>query len=120
MQSPRKRERITVDIGVTVTTVLDSIEATVVDLTEFGAQVVGATLPKGAQFQLDKNGHSVFAVVMWSEIDRMGVRFPFELHDGPLHEALVMARATQSAPAAFRPGGIASFSSGFGRRMAGA
>src|SRR3546814_8509124 len=37
---------------------------------------------------------------MWSEYDRMGVRFPYELTHGPLFRALEAAReATPSGPA---------------------
>ena len=92
MHIARKQHRIAVDIAVNVITVLDSCEGTIVDLTEFGAQITGTSLPKGKQFQIDFEGHTVFATVMWSEVDRMGVRFPFELHEGPLFDALEAAR----------------------------
>ena len=49
MQTPRSRERIAVDIAITITTVLDSLDGTIVDLSEGGAQVVGCTLPTGSQ-----------------------------------------------------------------------
>lgn len=115
MQLPRKRERIKVDIAVTLTTVLESMEATLVDLTEHGAQVTGASLPEGTRFQIDYQGHSVFAMVQWSEIDRMGVRFPFEMRDGPLHAALEQAKAMNAMPVPLR--GVPAPRFGFGRRM---
>ena len=111
----RRRERIRVDIPVTVTTVLDSIEAMAVDLTEFGAQISGAALAPGAPFQLDHEGYSVFAVVQWSEVDRMGVRFLYEMRDGPLFEALERARRGQRAPMAMRT--TVAPTGGFGRRL---
>ncbi|WP_164847329.1 PilZ domain-containing protein [Sphingobium algorifonticola] len=88
MQAKRGRVRVAVDVPVTITTVLDSIEATVINLSEAGAQVTGAILPKGTDFQLDCEGHTTFAKVMWVEHDRMGVRFPYALTEGPLHDAL--------------------------------
>jgi hypothetical protein len=109
MHIQRNRERVLVDIPVTVTTVLDSIDATVVDLTEYGAQIIGAALPAGKSFMIDLDGHSVFATVRWSEIDRMGIRFQFPLADGPLYDALELARAAQRMPARMNGGA-------FGRR----
>ena len=44
----RTRERIVVDIPIVITTVLHSLEGTIVDLSEGGAQVVGCTLPAGS------------------------------------------------------------------------
>lgn len=87
----RRRERTSVDIPVTLTTVLDSLDARIVDLSEQGAQIVGAAMAKGARFQIEFMGQTVYAQCMWSEVDRMGVRFPFGLTDGPLWDALMMA-----------------------------
>lgn len=113
MKMDRRRERISVDVPVTVTTVLDSIDAVIANLTEDGALVIGASQAEGAQIMLDSEGHSVFGRVMWSEIDRMGVRFLLPLCDGPLHTALETARAMRDmpAPAMVRPA--------FGRRSIG-
>lgn len=91
MHIARKRQRITVDIAVTITTVLESLDARIVDLSEHGAQIAGATLTPGAKFQIGYMGQTVYAQCMWSEIDRMGARFPFNLSDGPLHDALMAA-----------------------------
>lgn len=121
MQTPRSRERIAVDIAITVTTVLDSLDGIIVDLSEGGAQVVGCTLPTGSQCQIDHGGQTVFGTVRWSEEDRMGIRFPYELSDGPLFEQLEMARLAQRAPVAFQPRAAAAYSvtatAGFGRRV---
>ncbi|MFY9351881.1 PilZ domain-containing protein [Sphingobium sp.] len=119
MQIKRSRERITVDIPIVVTTVLDSLEGAIVDLSEGGAQVVGCSLPPKSQCQLDFDGYVTFGTVQWSEEDRMGIRFPYELSDGPLFERLEMARAAKRAPAAFHPRfGAAAGAGGFGRRTA--
>jgi len=117
----RTRERIVVDIPIVVTTVLDSLEGTIVDLSEGGAQVVGCTLPAGSSCQIDLDGHVTFGTVRWSEEDRMGIRFPYELTEGPLHDMLNQARTPRRAQVAFQPrapqapamvGG-----GGFGRRV---
>jgi hypothetical protein len=91
MERKRKRERVTVDIPITLTTVLDSLEARMIDLTEAGAQISGATFPVGTKFQIEYLGQTLYAQCMWSEIDRMGVRFPFTLADGPLHDIMQMS-----------------------------
>lgn len=86
-----RHERIPVDLAVTLTAVLDTMEAQIIDLSENGAGIVDASMPKGAQFQIEYRGQIVYAKVIWSEIDRMGVHFPFGLGDGPLYDALLMA-----------------------------
>ncbi|WP_088182314.1 PilZ domain-containing protein [Sphingobium sp. Z007] len=122
MQIQRSRERIAVDIPIVVTTVLDSLEGVIVDLSEGGAQVVGCTLPTRSQCQIDLDGYIVFGTVRWAEEDRMGIRFPYELSDGPLYDRLEMARAALRAPVAFHPRVQTAFSAasvgggGFGRR----
>jgi hypothetical protein len=121
MQTPRSHERISVEIPVVVTTVLDSLEGVIVDLSEGGAQIVGCSLPPRSQCQVDVDGHSVFGTVRWSEVDRMGIRFPYELHDGPLFEQLEMARAAMRASVAFQPRAglmLAAPQGSFGRRVA--
>lgn len=102
MHIVRNRERIIVDIPVVVTTVLDSLEGTIVDLSEGGAQIVGCTLAAGAQCQIDLDGHTVFGAVRWSEEDRMGIRFPFEMSEGPLFDLLEAARAARRPTAPIR------------------
>ncbi len=123
MQIIRSRERIIVDIPIVITTVLDSMEGTIVDLSEGGAQVVGCSVPPKTPCQLDFGGHVVFGTVRWSEIDRMGIRFPYELHDGPLFEQLEIARAAMRASVGLQsrivrplPGIVSQ--GGFGRRSA--
>ncbi len=91
MEIKRKRTRLIVDLFVTLTTVLDSIDARIVDLSENGAQIMGASMPTGTKFQIEYQDQTIYAQCMWSEIDRMGVRFPFAITDGPLREALLMA-----------------------------
>lgn len=98
MEPNRKRARLIVDIAVTLTTVLDSVEARIMDLSENGAQIFGASLPTGEKFQIEYEGQTTYAQCMWSEIDRMGVRFPFALTDGPLHDVLMMGSSAQDRP----------------------
>lgn len=132
MDLNRARLRTAVDIAVTLTSVLDSIDARVIDLNEKGAQIHGAALPAGTKFQIACEDQIVYAQCRWSEIDRMGVSFPFGLHDGPLYERLIQARALKGdagsplaaqgyAPGVSAPGGFplvraAAGRSGFGRR----
>ena len=123
MQIPRSRQRIGVDISVVVTTVLDSLEGTIVDLSEGGAQIRGCTLPARSQCQIGFEGQIVFGTVQWSEPDRIGVRFPYELVDGPLFDLLEMARTRLHLPLVHKHGGRGlaprAFSpqpTGFGRR----
>ena len=112
---PRRQARVPVHIPVLLTTVTDSLDAVIADLTEHGAMVRGQGLPFGSLFQIDLDGHSVYARVMWSEIDRMGVRFPFELREGPLFDALEEARSPKAANI-FVPRAAMIRAAGFGRR----
>ncbi|EQB32765.1 PilZ domain-containing protein [Sphingobium ummariense] len=118
MTIQRSHERTAVDIPIVVTTVLDSLEGTIIDLSEGGAQVVGCSLPPKSQCQIDLEGYSVFGIVRWSEHDRMGIRFPYELSEGPLFERLEIARAARRAPMAFQSRTFHSLpAGGFGRRI---
>jgi len=123
---PRSQKRIRVDLTVTLTTVLDSIEAQIVDLTEGGAQIVGAGLKQGDLIQIEYGEKTVYARVMWSEIDRMGVRFPFELREGPLFDVLEAARGAnrghgympgENSPTTGSAGFARTVTGRFGRRV---
>ncbi|MET0364321.1 MAG: PilZ domain-containing protein [Sphingobium sp.] len=126
METKRQQERIVVDISVTLTTVLDSLDARIIDLSRHGAQIVDASMPAGTKFQIEYMGQTVFAHCMWSEIDRMGVRFPFDLGEGPLYDLLMMASpatglASSSTPrngmeGNFMPG-FSGYSSAQARRV---
>jgi len=87
-----RAERIPVDISVSIVSVLESGEATLRDLTEYGALIEGFDLPKGTQFQIEYQGQTVYGFVIWTERDRFGARFPFTLCEGPLHSRLQQAR----------------------------
>ena len=87
--------RLSVDIPVTIVTVLDTVEATIANLTEHGALITGFALTPGARFQIDYFGQILYAQCRWSEIDRMGAQFAFPLVDGPLYERLTVARMTR-------------------------
>lgn len=133
-QIQRQKTRITVDIPVMVTTVVDSLEATIADLNPHGALLTGCVLDVGTRFQIEYMGQTVYAQCRWAEIDRMGISFSFTLNDGPLYDRLMYARA-ESAPHAFLSGesmtispiharstvrgfGRARVTGGFGRRTA--
>ncbi|BBB12959.1 PilZ domain-containing protein [Sphingopyxis sp. FD7] len=93
LSTPRRHERTRVAIDVTVNGVLNFVEGRITDLSEGGAQIVGASMPARSRCEIHYGGQLVYAVVMWSEVDRMGVRFPYELTHGPLYNALERARA---------------------------
>ena len=135
MQVERRARRIETEIPVTVTTVLASVEASITNLAEHGALIQGATAPEGARIQIDYLEQTIFAIVRWSEVDRMGVAFLFPLAEGQLYERLMLARATRmafqtlsgthmamapmqqvQAPLGARTFGRAPLAGGFGRR----
>lgn len=128
MQIPRSRERIVVEIPIVVTTVLESMEGVIVDLSEGGAQIVGCSLPPKTQCQIDLDGYVVFGAVRWSEEDRMGIRFPFPMTEGPLFEKLENKKAANRPAVSYQPrpattpraAPVAGFGGGggFGRRRA--
>ncbi|WP_188237655.1 PilZ domain-containing protein [Sphingopyxis sp. LK2115] len=93
LPTPRRHERTRVAIDVTVNGVLNFVEGRITDLSEGGAQIAGAAMPARSRCEIHYGGQVVYAVVMWSEVDRMGVHFPFELTHGPLYNALERARA---------------------------
>lgn len=88
----RAHARTRVSIDVTVNGVLNFVEGRIVDLSEGGARIDGASMPARSRCEIHYAGQVVYAVVMWSEFDRMGVRFPYELIHGPLYNALKRAR----------------------------
>ena len=88
----RSHVRTPVAIDVTVNGVLNHVEGRIGDLSEGGARIDGVSLPVRSRCEIHYGGEVVYAVVMWSEHDRMGVRFPYELTQGPLYNALDRAR----------------------------
>jgi hypothetical protein len=118
MDEHRKQNRIATDLPVTLVSVLESREGRIIDLSEGGAQITGASFPRDTRFQIDYRDQTIYARVMWDEIDRMGVRFEFRLTSGPLADAM---RAAQFAAQPTRPfvGGLRpAAQGGFGRRAA--
>ena len=122
----QRQRRTEVDIPVTVTTVLDSMGATIADLTEQGALLKGCTLEAGARVQIDYLGQTIYAQCRWAEVDRTGVQFVYPLADGPLFEQLLTTR-TGRLPGERSGGTVMPFRpaharlprrafSGFGRR----
>lgn len=76
----------------TLTTVLDSLEAVIVDLSTQGAQIAGCALSPGTRFHIEYMGQTIYALCRWAEVDRVGAQFSYPLVDGPLHDCLVAAR----------------------------
>ena len=70
-------------------------------------------MPAKARCEIHYGGQILFATVMWSEADRMGLRFPYALNDGPLHQRLVIARSHHQPR--IMPGSVRG-PGGFGRR----
>jgi len=107
MQIDRKSRRIAVEIPVTLTTVLDSFDAVIVDLSTQGAQIAGCALGPGTRFHIEYMGQTIFALCRWSEVDRVGAQFSYPLVDGPLHDCLVAARGprheTETKPTISQP-----------------
>lgn len=89
---PRRQTRTPVALDVTVNGVLNIVEGQLTDLSEGGARIEGASMPARSRCEIHYAGDVTYAVVMWSEVDRMGVRFPYELTHGPLYNALKRAR----------------------------
>jgi PilZ domain. len=113
----RLQTRVTTDIPVLLITVLEMKEGRIVDLSENGAQITGASFKKGTRFQIDRHEQTIYAKVMWDEIDRMGVRFEYPLTSGPLYDEMQQARIPQETPRAYITTATPR-SSGFGRRAA--
>ncbi|KTE20159.1 pilus assembly protein PilZ [Sphingopyxis sp. H050] len=99
----RSHNRTPVTIDVLVNGVLNFIDGQITDLSEGGARIDGASMPARSRCEIHYAGEVTYAVVMWSEIDRMGVRFPYELTHGALYNALRNRRRTTAteAPPAF-------------------
>ena len=89
---PRRQTRTRVALDVTVNGVLNFVEGQITDLSEGGARIDGASMPARSRCEIHYGGQVTYAIVMWSEVDRMGVRFPYELTHGPLYNALNRAR----------------------------
>lgn len=85
---PRRQARTAVALEVTVNGVLNFVDGQITDLSEGGARIDGASMPARSRCEIHYGGQVTYAVVMWSEVDRMGVRFPYELTHGPLYNAL--------------------------------
>ncbi|MCW0197524.1 PilZ domain-containing protein [Sphingopyxis sp.] len=97
----RSHKRTPVSIEVMVNGVLNFVGGRIADLSEGGARIDGASMPARSRCEIHYAGEVTYAVVMWSEFDRMGVRFPYELSHGALYKALEAARrnaATETPP----------------------
>lgn len=111
----RAHKRTPVAIDVIVNGVLNQVEGRITDLSEGGARIDGACLPERSRCEIHYAGQLVYAVVMWAEPDRIGVRFPYELTHGPLFNALERARGAAHAPQPTQVF-LSNRTTGFGRR----
>ena len=118
MLENRNDQRFETDIPVSLVSVLDEKTGRIVDLSEGGAQIVGASFPKGTRFHIDFMEQTVFANVIWDEIDRMGVRFEYPLVRGPLHDVMNGARLLFDAPRPYVSAAAIRPQPAFGRRAA--
>lgn len=110
----RSHKRTPVSIDVMVNGVLNFVDGRICDLSEGGARIDGASMPARSRCEIHYAGEVTYAIVMWSEFDRMGIRFPYELTHGALHKALQSAR--RSAVADTPPVFMSHRPSTFGRR----
>lgn len=95
----RGHKRTPVSLDISVNGVLNFVDGRITDLSEGGARIDGASMPARSRCEIHYGGEVTYAVVMWSEFDRMGVRFPYELTHGALHRALKRAQtASMVAP----------------------
>lgn len=110
----RSHNRTPVVIEVMVNGVLNFVEGRIADLSEGGARIDGASMPARSRCEIHYAGEVTYAIVMWSEFDRMGVRFPYELTHGALYNALRNARRVK--PTDVPPAFLSERTAGFGRR----
>jgi hypothetical protein len=68
----RNHRRTPVSIDITVNGVLNLVEGRITDLSEGGARIDGASMPARSRCEIHYGGQVTYAVVMWSEVDRMG------------------------------------------------
>ena len=109
----RIAQRHKCSIDVLACTPIDSRPASIIDLSRNGAKVqLADPFEPGRRIHLDVDGDFYWATVMWSEPDRMGVRFHMPLTDGPLDARLKQLQVQVQVPA--RSARV----QGFGRRMA--
>ena len=91
--TPRNHKRTPVSIDVMVNGVLNFVDGQITDLSEGGARIDGVSMPARSRCEVHYAGEVTYAVVMWSEHDRMGIRFPYELTHGALYKALQSTRS---------------------------
>ncbi|WP_235535682.1 PilZ domain-containing protein, partial [Sphingopyxis sp. Root1497] len=72
-RNPRQHARTAVSLDVVVNGVLNMVEGRITDLSEGGARIEGGViLPVRSRCEIHYGGQTVYAVVMWTEVDRMG------------------------------------------------
>ena len=108
MHQVRRHDRMPTSIPVTVSTVLQTSDAVLTDVSEGGAKVSGVFLPQSTRITIDHDGQSFYGTVMWAEIDRVGVKF-----DRPTGHFVALAHRPVSRIIPIRQGrGV------FGRKIA--
>lgn len=91
----RVAERLNCDIPITISMGPIRRKARIVDLTPFGAQLTSLTpIEQDRMIVIVLRGGSVSAKVMWSDVNRMGVRFDKPIEDGPLRKHIESLNAS--------------------------
>lgn len=104
----RRAPRFRCDIPVLACTTILTREARIVNLSTVGAKVqLDQPFALDQRIHLDVEGDYYWGTVVWSEVDRMGVRFQTPMNSGALQRMLEELQA----PAVRRP-------AQFGRRAA--
>src|SRR3546814_11237840 len=91
----RGHKRTPVSIDVTVHGILNLVDGRITDLSAGGARIDGASMPARSRCDIHYGGPLIYAVVMWAEHARMGVRFPDELTPRALYNAPPGARRAE-------------------------
>jgi len=112
----RQAERIPCTIEIAACTAVSSRVGRIVDLTRFGAQIrMSEPYEARARIFLELDGDYTWATVVWSEVDRIGVRFEAPLSSGSLHQRFETLRSKRTNP---RPVHAAMPHRMFGRKAA--
>lgn len=86
----RNTERIECNISANICTTINSRPGRIVDVSEHGAQIrMEEPYHEGDKIHVDVEGHYTWAIVKWTEVDRLGVKFTTPMTDGsPIHAVI--------------------------------